>query len=365
MVKGVDKMKLPKLKIGDLVANIPIIQGGMGVGVSKSNLASAVAQAGGIGIISAVQLGYEEPDFETNFKEANIRALKKEIRKARNLSPKGILGVNILMAAKNYEELVKTAVEEKIDLIISGAGLPTDLPKFIKDTKTKIIPIVSSAKAASVITKLWFKKYNYLPDAIIVEGKEAGGHLGFTLKDLLSSSTKNLSEIVKEVISVISNYEKEHNKPIPVIAAGGVFTGEDIAHYLKLGACGVQMATSFVATDECDAHINFKNAYINCEKDDIQLIKSPVGMPGRAIKNKLVETLENDSIPVTKCYTCLKTCNPKTTDFCISKALISAVNGDVENGLVFAGSNAYRLTEIKPVAKLINELVEEAEKFYS
>lgn len=356
-------MNLPKLKIGDFVANVPIIQGGMGIGVSKSKLAAAVANSGCIGVISAVQLGYNEPDFEKNFKDANLRSLKNEIRKARKLSPSGILGINVLTAAKNYEEIVKTAVEEKIDLIISGAGLPVDLPKFIKNTKTKIIPIVSSGKAAKIITKMWIKKYDYVPDAIIVEGKEAGGHLGFTLKDLLSTSTNTLQGIVKEVIDVIKGFEEKHKKNIPVIAAGGIFSGKDIAEYIKLGAAGVQMATSFVATDECDAHVNFKNAYINSKKEDIKLIKSPVGMPGRAINNTFVESLENDNIPIERCYGCLKTCDPKSTPFCISKALISAVNGDVENGLVFAGSNAYKLTEIKPVKTLINELVSEAESF--
>lgn len=356
-------MNLPSLKIGDFIAKVPIIQGGMGIGVSKSKLAAAVANSGCIGVISAVQLGYNEPDFEKNYKEANIRSLKKEIQNARKLSPSGIIGINVMTAAKNYEETVKAAVEEKIDLIISGAGLPIDLPKFIKNTKTKIIPIVSSGKAANIITKMWLRKYDYVPDAIIVEGKEAGGHLGFTLKDLLSSSTKNLQEIVKDVITVIKNFEEKHQKSIPVIAAGGIFTGKDIAEYIKLGAAGVQMATSFVATDECDAHINFKNAYINSQKEDIQLIKSPVGMPGRAIKNKFVESINTDGTPINKCYNCLKTCNPKTTPFCISKALISAVNGDVENGLVFAGSNAYKLTEIKPVETLVSELVHEAENY--
>ncbi|GAA0177013.1 nitronate monooxygenase family protein [Clostridium sediminicola] len=356
-------MNLPKLKIGDFVAKVPIIQGGMGVGVSKSKLAAAVANTGCIGVISAVQLGYNEPDFENNFKDANLRSLKSEIQKARKLSPNGILGINVLNAAKNYEEIVKTAVEEKIDLIISGAGLPVDLPKFIKNTKTKIIPIVSSGKAAKIITKMWVKKYDYIPDAIIVEGKEAGGHLGFALKDLLSTSTNTLQGIVKEVLDVIKGFEEKYKKNIPVIAAGGIFTGKDIAEYIKMGAAGVQMATSFVATDECDAHINFKNAYINSKKEDIKLIKSPVGMPGRAINNNFVKALENGRIPIKKCYTCLKTCDPKTTPFCISKALINAVNGDVDNGLVFAGSNAYRLTEIKPVKTLVDELVNEAESY--
>jgi NAD(P)H-dependent flavin oxidoreductase YrpB (nitropropane dioxygenase family) len=180
-------MKLPSLQIGDLVARIPIIQGGMGIGVSRSNLASAVANEGGIGVISGVQIGFQEPDFETNNREANIRALGKEIRRARQLSPNGIIGVNFLVAMNNYREMVMAAVEEKIDLIISGAGLPKSLPEFVEGTKTKIAPIVSSGKAAMLISKLWDKRYNHIPDAVIVEGPDAGGHLGFSEEELQSN----------------------------------------------------------------------------------------------------------------------------------------------------------------------------------
>ncbi|WMJ82146.1 nitronate monooxygenase family protein [Clostridium sp. MB40-C1] len=354
-------MNLPPLKIGELTAKVPIIQGGMGVGISLSSLASAVANEGGIGIISGVQIGYREKDFEENTLQANIRALKKEIRKARELSPKGILGVNILVAATHYAELVSTAVKEKIDLIICGAGLPSTLPKFIKGTKTKIAPIVSSGKAASVITKLWKKKFDYLPDLIVVEGSNAGGHLGFSNEDLESSNAKDLNTILKEVLEVTKSLEDKYNKHIPVVAAGGIFTGKDIAEVIKLGADGVQMATKFVATEECDAHINFKKAYTNSNKEDIIIIKSPVGMPGRAINNKFIKSLNEEDHKVRKCYSCIKHCDPSTTPYCISKALINAVNGDVDNGLIFAGTNAEKLDKITTVKELINELVTEAE----
>lgn len=354
-------MKLPPLKIGDLTAKVPIIQGGMGVGVSGSSLASAVANEGGIGVISGVQIGYKEKDFRENTVEANLRALKKEIQKARALSPNGILGVNIMVAATKYADLVKEAVKEKIDLIICGAGLPSNLPKFIKGTKTKIAPIVSSAKAASVIMKLWNKKFKYVPDLIVVEGSEAGGHLGFSPDDLKNSTCKSLSTIVKEVLSTVKPYEAEYKKQIPVVAAGGIYNGKDIADMLKLGASGVQMATRFVATEECDANINFKKAYIESKKDDIILIKSPVGMPGRAIKNEFIASLDKDAVSVKKCYSCIKHCDPSKTPYCISNALINSVNGDTKNGLVFAGSNAYRLDKIVTVKELMNELVKETE----
>ncbi|ABR50737.1 2-nitropropane dioxygenase, NPD [Alkaliphilus metalliredigens QYMF] len=354
-------MKLPSLRLGELVATVPIIQGAMGVGVSLSKLASAVANEGGIGVISGVQIGFEEPDFEKNNDEANVRALRKHIQKARDLSPDGVLGVNLLVAISNYKDMVRAAVEEKIDLIVSGAGLPTDLPDMIKGTKTKIAPIVSSGKAAALISKLWDRKFGYAPDLVIVEGPEAGGHLGFSEEQLRTKPEPELAQIMVEVIQALKPYEEKHNKSIPVVAAGGIFDGEDIAKYLKLGAAGVQMSTRFVATEECDAHINFKNAYLQSKQGDVQLVKSPVGMPGRAIANQLTKRLETGNIPVKKCYDCLKPCDPKNTPYCISTALINSVTGDVDNGLIFSGSNAYRIDEITTVKELMATLVNQAE----
>ncbi|MFD3156630.1 NAD(P)H-dependent flavin oxidoreductase [Haloimpatiens sp. FM7330] len=355
-------MKLPSLKIGNLTARIPIIQGGMGIGVTLSKLASAVANQGAIGVISGVQIGFKEPDFETNTKAANIRALIKEIRTAKKLSPKGILGVNIMTAAKEYEALVKTSVKEKIDLIICGAGLPTSLPLLVKNSQTKIAPIVSSPKAAAIMTKLWTRKYDYMPDALIVEGPKAGGHLGFSKEDILSSSQPDLENIVEDVLKIIKPFEEKYNKTIPVIAAGGIYDGKDIAKFIKLGASGVQMATRFVTTHECDAHINFKNAYIQAKKEDIKIVTSPVGMPGRALNNTFIKNLGKNNLPIEKCYNCLKPCDPNKTPYCISKALINAVNGNVDEALIFCGSNAYKLDKIVSVEELIKELVTEAEK---
>lgn len=353
-------MGLTPLKIGDLVARIPIIQGGMGVGVSLSGLASAVANEGGIGVISGVQIGFREPDFKSDNDAANIRGLVKEIRRARELSPNGILGVNILFAVNNYKEMVVAAVKEKIDLIISGAGLPKNLPELVKGSKTKIAPIVSSGKAASVITRLWDRKYNYLPDMIIVEGPEAGGHLGFSLEQLKESPQIVLKDILGEVLDAVKPYEEKYNKKIPVISAGGIYDGYDIAQCIKAGAAGVQMSTRFVGTEECDAHINFKKAYLSATEENIQIVKSPVGMPGRAIRNSFVARLDDENIPVTRCYRCLRPCDPKTTPYCISDALINSVQGDTENGLIFTGTNAFRMDKIVTVKELMSELVSEA-----
>ncbi|GKX29509.1 2-nitropropane dioxygenase [Vallitalea longa] len=349
-------MNIPKLKIGDLNINIPIIQGGMGIGVSKSRLASAVANEGGVGVISGVQIGYTEPDFFTDTLQANTRALKKEIRKARELSPKGILGVNLMVAMTNYKEYVTAAINEKIDIIISGAGLPIDLPKLVKESATKIIPIVSSSKAARIILKKW-EKYNHLPDAIIVEGPKAGGHLGFKAKELVNDECKSLEEIVCDVINTVLPYEHEYSTRIPVIAAGGIMDGNDICRMLDLGAQGVQMGTKFVATNECDACEEFKEAYIDSRKEDICLIKSPVGLPGRAIMNNFITKTKQGKIPIKKCFDCLHTCNPVETPYCISQALIDSVQG--KEGIIFSGSRAHEIKDIIAVKDLMDNLKEE------
>ena len=355
-------MNISELKIGNKIAKLPIIQGGMGIGVSLSKLASAVANAGGIGIISGAQPGYKEPDFRTDNEKANLRGLEKEIRKAKELSPEGIIGVNFLASVTNYADMVKLAVKEKVDLIISGAGLPKNLPSFVMGTDTKIAPIVSSGKAASTITKLWTRKYDYLPDAIIVEGPKAGGHLGFSVEDL-KDNIPNIKDIVNDVLQAVKEFEVKYNKKIPVIAAGGIFSGQDIAECLEQGAAGVQMSTQFVATEECDAHEKFKEAYINSHEEDIQLIVSPVGLPGRALRNKFVESVEAADQKIKHCYRCLRGCNPATTPYCITEALVASVEGDVDNGLVFIGSNGYKLDKITKVKDLMQELIEEANSY--
>lgn len=357
-------MEWKGLKIGEKDSKYPIIQGGMGVGVSAHKLAGAVAKEGGIGIISTADIGYQEPDFTKNPVEANLRAIGNEIEKARKIAPRGIIGVNIMVAMNNYAEMVKEVVKKGIDLIISGAGLPKDLPEYVKGTKTKIAPIISSSKGASLITRLWIKRYQYVPDMLVVEGPEAGGHLGFKQEELQEENKPKLEQIVKEVLEEVRKLEKEVKKKIPVVVAGGIFDGKDIAKFLKLGASGVQMATRFVATEECDASKEFKQAYIDAKKEDIKIIKSPVGMPGRAINNTFIKRVEEKRETIHKCYQCIRTCDVKTTHYCITKALINAVQGRMEDALVFCGSNAYRIQKIVPVHELMQELVTQTEECF-
>lgn len=355
-------MKLTGLKIGDKVSKYPIIQGGMGVGVSLHKLAGNVAKEGGIGIISTADIGYQDPLFEKNPVEANMNAIDREIQEARKIAPDGIIGVNIMVAMNHYAETIKRCVKNGIDLIISGAGLPRELPEFVKGTKTKIAPIISSAKGARLISKLWITKHDYVPDMIVIEGPEAGGHLGFKLEELTEEDKKpKLEEITKEVLEEVSKIEKETGKEIPVVVAGGIYTGADIAKFLKLGAKGVQIATRFVATKECDASEAFKQAYVNATKEDIQIIKSPVGMPGRAIRNDFIKTVEKGREKITKCYKCIRTCDVKTTPYCITKSLIHSVKGNLDKGLIFCGSNVDRIKEITTVKHLMSELKTDAE----
>ncbi|WP_338586700.1 nitronate monooxygenase [Clostridium baratii] len=351
-------MNLTPLKIGNLVARLPIIQGGMGVGVSLSGLASAVTNAGGIGIISSAQIGFKENDFDKNPLEANLRALKKHIKLAKEKCNNGIIGVNVMVATKEYAEYIKTAVESGIDLIISGAGMPTMLPKLTKGYNVKIAPIVSSLKAAKVILKLWDKHDNVTPDMIVVEGPKAGGHLGFK-KDEIETASESFDNTIVDIVNHVKEYEEKYEKKIPVIVAGGIFDGSDIAKYLNLGASGVQMATRFVATHECDASLEFKKAYVNAGKDEVGIVSSPVGMPGRAILNPFVNKTKEGPIKVDKCFRCLTPCDPKTTPYCITKALINSVNGDIDNGLIFCGENVSKIKEITSVKSLMTELENE------
>lgn len=346
------------LKIGNKKSKYPIIQGGMGVGVSLHKLAGTVSKEGGIGVISMADIGYQEEDFNKKPMEANLRAIGKEIKMAREIAGEDkILGANIMVALQNYAEIVKECVKQKIDLIISGAGIPKDLPEYVKGTNTKIAPIVSSLRCCQLIVKHWIKKYNYIPDMIVIEGTEAGGHLGFKKEELQEDNKPKLEDITKEVVDYIQEVEKEYNKEIPVIAAGGIWDKNDINKFLNLGADGVQMATRFVTTYECDASDEFKNAYINADKEDIKIINSPVGMPGRAIYNKFIKGTEKEKCKIDKCYKCIKTCDVLKTPYCITKALINSVKGNIENGLIFCGSNVYKAKEIVSVHNLMQELI--------
>lgn len=349
---------LPKLVIGDKIADIPIIQGGMGVGVSRSGLAGAVAKEGAIGIISTAQIGYDEDGFENNQAQANIKAIEKHIKRAKKIANgKGLVGVNVMTALKHYREHVRTAAGAGADVIICGAGLPVDLPELVKDSDCKIAPIVSSERACNIILKMWSHRYDRTADFIVVEGPEAGGHLGYSKEQLEHIEEYDFDEEIKKIICAKQKYENEYNVNIPVIVAGGVFTREDIKHMLEIGAQGVQIASRFVATNECDASQEYKNMYINAKAGDICIVKSPVGMPGRAVRNRFIERVEKERQKIEKCYQCLEKCNPADVPYCITKALISAVRGDIDNGLIFCGSNVDKINKIVSVHDLIKELV--------
>lgn len=343
------------LAIGDLIAKVPLIQGGMGVGVSLSSLAGAVAAEGGIGVLSTAQIGYREPDFDNDPIGANLRAIKTEIRKARQIARDGILGVNIMVATRKYEEYVKSAVEAGIDLIISGAGLPMDLPKLVGAAKTKLAPIVSSVKSAQVIMRYWWKKYNRLPDVVIIEGPLAGGHLGFHKDQLADIDKLHYDDEVRAIIKKVNEAASEHDADIPVIMAGGVYTRDDMEHYLEMGASGAQMATRFVTTYECDADDAYKQSYIDAKKEDIVIVQSPVGMPGRAILNPFMKRAKEGQVPHSKCHLCVSTCNPAETPYCITDALVNAVKGKIDDALLFCGANAYRATKLEHVKDIMDE----------
>ena len=332
-------MDIKPLKIGKFTLELPIIQGGMGIGISRSNLAAAVSNSGGLGVLWGAQIGHDEPDFETNTLQANLRAIKKHIQKAKAVAKGKMIGINLMVAMEHYEEHVEAAVEAGVDIIISGAGLPLTLPAHLKGSQTMFAPIVSSGRAAKALLKNYDRKYQVAPDMIVIEGPKAGGHLGFKAEDI-ENDTIDLDQIVRDVIEVSVPYAEKYNKEIPIIVAGGVFDGADIAHYLELGASGVQ-------------------TIIDAKEEDIILVKSPVGMPGRAIRNPFSAKYGIQREKIKKCYNCVKPCNPATTVYCISKALLHAVRGEVDDALLFCGSNAYRVNELTTVDELMQTLKNE------
>ena len=357
--------KLDPLIIGDLKIEVPIIQGGMGVRVSTAPLVAAVANCGAGGTIASVGLPPDTPENRADIPGSSREYLIKEIRKARELSD-GVIGVNIMVALSNFEDLARCAAEEKVDYIIAGAGLPISLPEFTEGSNTKLIPIVASARGAQVLLKTWKRRYNRFPDALVVEGPLAGGHLaGYSLEALKEIQEKKeglslLENAVKDILTLVTGYEKEYGISIPVIPAGGIFDGKDVARFLKMGAKGVQIATRFVTTFECSVAEEFKKMYLNAKEEDIVFIQSPVGMPAKAVKSKFIEDILRGERKEFECnYQCLRTCNPSTVQYCIAKALIDAAEGDVDNAVVFAGSNVHRIKEIMSVKDLIDEIVVE------
>ena len=370
------------LVIGDLKIEKPVIQGGMGVGISLHRLAGAVAKAGGMGLISTAQIGFREPDFKTNFVEANLRAIRNEFKKAREIAPEGAIGFNIMVATKHYDMWGKEAVKAGADPIISGAGLPVSLPEYAEVAyeemkamgkkflrRTKLAPIVSTAKAAMVICKMWDRKYHRVPDFVVVEGPLAGGHLGFTKEQLAQYGADSTDveasydqaaydEEVKAIMKVVKGYEDKYETHIPVVTAGGIYTHEDVKHQFELGAEGVQVATRFVTTRECDAPDAYKQTYIEASKEDIVITQSPVGMPGRAILNPFLKKIKEGERPAIKsCFQCLEHCDIKTIPYCITRALVNAAEGDEDAALLFCGSNAFRSDRIETVEEVMNALL--------
>ena len=351
-------MEIPKLQIGSLTANIPIVQGGMGVRVSLASLASAVANEGGIGTISSIGLG----DFEASkyeYEKISKEALVGEIRKARKMT-NGHLAVNFMGVLNKVDDLIKTAVQEGIKIIVFGAGLPTKLPALVEDPSVNLVPIISSARVAELILRTWDKRYERTADGLILEGPLAGGHLGFSEEQLEHPEEYSLEKLLPEILETIKPYEDRYGRKIPVITGGGIYNGKDIARMLSMGASGIQMGTRFVCTKECDVSQQFKQAYLDVKKEDIVIIKSPVGMPGRAIKNKFLKNLEVKGRLKINCpYKCLTVCKIEKARYCIALALVNAYFGDVDHGLIFCGQNAYRIDKIITVKELIQELLSE------
>jgi NAD(P)H-dependent flavin oxidoreductase YrpB (nitropropane dioxygenase family) len=316
-------MKLPELKIANTVARVPIIQGGMAVRISTGALAGAVAAAGGIGVIGASGMSFDE--------------LAREIRIAREKAMGGIIGINIMFAAREFWGIVKTAIKEKIDLVFTGAGFSRDIFKLGQESKIPIVPIVSSARLAKTSEQCGAA-------AVVVEGKEAGGHLG---------TDRSIKEILPEVRKAVK---------LPVVAAGGIIDGEGIREMFRLGADGVQIATRFVLTDECNASAAYKKRYQEARKEDVVTISSPVGYPGRAIKTAFVDKILKKEAPKpVGCDFCLKHCS---LEYCIIQALIRSQQGDIDNGIVFSGENVWKIKDrsIKPAAAIMKELIKEVEE---
>ena len=343
------------LVIGDLVARVPVVQGGMGVAISLSGLAGAVAAEGGIGTISTAQIGFRDPEFDKHPIETNLKVIKEEIEKARAIAKGGIIAVNIMVATQFYERYVKAAIDAGVDMIVSGAGLPMTLPKVAENAKTKLAPIVSSVKSADVICKYWLKKFDRLPDMVVIEGPKAGGHLGFSREQLDHIDELDYDTEIKNIIAKVKEYGKQKKKVIPVVVAGGIYTREDMDHAMSLGADGVQIATRFVTTRECDAAEEYKQAYINAKEEDIIIVQSPVGMPGRAILNPFMQKVKEERIAPKRCHNCIISCKPAETPYCITDALSNAADGDIDNGLLFCGTNAYRATKIETVKEIMDE----------
>lgn len=338
---------------------IPIIQGGMGIGISLGNLAGHVAKEGGMGVISTACIGFKQEGFWGNSREKNKIALQEEIGKAKEISKgNGLVAINAMVCTTGYEEMLEVAVACGVDAIISGAGLPLSLPRFTKNKKTAISPIVSSARAATVLCKRWDKDFSCAPDFVVIEGANAGGHLGFPENELKNNLVKPLEQLLIEVVKAVQPFAEKYEHEIPVFVAGGIKNNDELEKYLALGAAGIQVATPFIATEECDASEAYKQQYILAQNSDLCIMKSPVGLPCRAIKTPFAQKMQTqENICVKGCIHCIHTCNSQSTPYCISRALIRAALGDVENGLFFSGSEVEEITRITTVENVISQFL--------
>ena len=346
---------------------LPIIQGGMGIGVSLERLAGAVAAQGGMGTLSAAFCGFREPDFEKNSREANLRALTRQVQRAKELAKgAGAVAVNVMVAAAQYADSVRTALRAGADAGVCGAGLPTDLPALaaeVPESGAALAPVVSGGRSAALICKLWDRRYGRAPDFVVLEGPLAGGHLGFSpeeAREAQAGRPRPLSALLREVLESLAPFREKYGRDIPVFVAGGVKGGGEMRRYMDEGAAGAQFATRFIATEECDASDGYKQALLDAKAEDITIVQSPVGMPGRALKSPLIRRVEaGTQDPITRCDRCLAACDCKTAPYCISKALIAAVEGDWENGLFFCGANAGEVSGLSTVRRQMDTIMNE------
>jgi NAD(P)H-dependent flavin oxidoreductase YrpB (nitropropane dioxygenase family) len=351
-----------QFNIGNLEFSKPIVQGGMGIGISLSKLAGYVSKFGGLGVVSAVEMGSNYPNYQKNPKAANRQAMEDHFKRAKEISGNRPIGINIMVALTQYEQLVKDAVQTGYDIVFAGAGLPLTLPELTRDSLTKIAPIISSKRVAKLILKHWWRHYEVAPDAIVLEGPLAGGHLGFKPEDLVPErlAQQALPSLIPGVLEEIKPYEDLVGRQIPLIAGGGITSATDVRDTLEAGADAAQIGSRFVATKECDASPVFKEALVKAKQSDIEIIVSPAGLPGRAIHNHFLEEVKAGlRHPVNCPINCIKSCDYKTAPYCIALALIAGKQGDLENGYVFSGANAYKITEITTVEALIDELTKE------
>ena len=349
------------MKLGNRELALPLIQGGMGVGVSMGGLAGAVAAEGAMGTLSTADAGWNEPDFAAHPQQANLRALRREVQRAKRLAAgAGLVAVNAMVATRQYADSVHTALEAGADAIVSGAGLPLELPALAEGFEALLAPIVSGPRAAQLICRTWAKRYGRVPDFVVLEGCQAGGHLGFEEADLLSGRCAPLSRLIPEVLAALRPFEEKFGRAIPLFCAGGVATGAEMARCTRLGAAGAQLATRFIATEECDAGQGYKDVLLAARPEDLRIIHSPVGMPGRAVNSPLVQRLAAGMRqPPAHCSGCIKSCRPAETPFCITHALIEAVKGNWEEGLFFSGSRVDLVDRMRTVPDLIDELMKE------